>query len=315
MLRAELNRNRRIGCEFEMYLPLLGGASNEQVRASLAQVLSRNGLPTTSRGYSSAPIPCGYDLCVESNSSIRGTWEWDHVPYTPIEIDTKVLNGFDDFERIIPKALSICRDMGARVNRTCGFHIHLDFPEMEDNPKHIRSLTNLVYRYENVIYGLVCPSRRTCGYSVPLDAARCEFVRRCRTRRSFQRALAGWDRHRGLNLTDVFSSSPQVEMRYHGGTLNEDKVRHWVIACLQLFEHSLRRNCQAGPQLPNSRQSLGKLLICIGCKPNRGVYTSVSPEIRDTGRWLLARWKNLNGAVSLRPKKTPAATDPSSRSQ
>jgi len=227
------------------------------------------------------------------------------VPYAQIELKTRILNGMADWDRIVPKALAICRDMGAQVNHTCGFHVHLDFPEAADKPMHIRSLVNLVQRYENVIYGLVSPSRRACGYCLPLESALCQQICTCRAASSFRRVLMGWNRRHGLNLSEVYSASPQIEYRYHQGTLNDEKARHWIVLCLQLMQHALSRNCKSLESLPNSRQSLEQMLICTGMKPNHGIYKTVGPQLRHTGRWVMERWKHFNGRIALRPAKKP----------
>jgi hypothetical protein len=42
------------------------------------------------------------------------------------------------------------------------------------------------------------------------------------------------------------------------------------------------------------------MLVSIGLKVNSKVYSVVSPELRETGRFMLRRWKHFNGDVSLR---------------
>jgi hypothetical protein len=97
-----------------------------------------------------------------------------------------------------------------------------------------------------------------------------------------------------LNLTHIPRDEFRIENRFHQGTLNAEKARHWLRLCLRMVDHAVTRSCQFGEPLPNSRESLDKLLITIGLKPN--IYKT-SSELRETGRWISKRWKQLNPAT------------------
>jgi len=312
-LTAELNRTRRLGCEFEMTLPRMGNSSGTDVQNTLAEILTANGLPSIARGYSNQPVPSGYDLAVEYDSSIRGHSEWLNVPYASIELKTRILNGIDDWERIVPKALQICRDLGGKINHTAGFHVHIELMELFENYAVIRSLFNLFQRYEPVIYGLVAPSRTSNIYCIPIQPESFKLFQGCRAWRSFRQKLKSLPSHSGLNLSNLFcgkdiATQPHIEIRYSSGTLNADKARHWIRFLLQMTEHAVKRNCQASmEQIPNDRQGLEKLLISTGFKVNNKVYSNVSPELRETGKYLINRWKRFNGKISLKSCKSSTA--------
>ena len=306
MLTAEINRTRPIGVEYEMTLPLVGTGSGNDVQQVIARVLTANGLPAIARGYSHAPLPAGTDLAVEYDGSVEGESHYQGITWHSVELKTRILTGIEEWERIVPRALAICRYMGARVNRSCGHHVHLGLDEVESDPRVLRSLYNVFDRYDPAIFGLVSPSRRTCGYAQPIPH-RAKHLHGCRTLECFRRALSGWERRIALNLTHVFESSPHIELRYHQGTLDADKARHWLRFCLQMTEHAVKRNCQAAPkQVENTRSGLERLLVSCGFKVNAGIYGQVSPELRETGRYLLKRWKAFNGAQSLRPSTSQA---------
>lgn len=98
MLNAEINRNKRLGVEHELTLPKMGSSSDRDIQNTLAEILTANGLPSIARSYSHRPIPSGYDLAVEYDSSVRGHSEWRNVPYISIELKSRILNGIDDWE-------------------------------------------------------------------------------------------------------------------------------------------------------------------------------------------------------------------------
>lgn len=290
---AELNRNRRMGCEFEMTVPIVGSGSGHDVQQTLATVLSANGVAAVARGYSHARIT-NADVAVEYDSSVRGESRYDGIRWHSVEVKTRILNGIDDWERIVPRTLDICRYMGARINRSCGHHIHVDFPEALSRPTKIRSLYNLTHRFEPVIYGLVAQSRQNNGYARRMPD-RSRHLHGCRSRRSFERALRGWNRQCGLNLTHVDKAQPRVEFRYHQGTLDPEKARYWMRFVNRLVEHAVARNCQAAAeQVANTRKGLDALRYTIGLRSNAGIYPKVSAELRETSKYLLQRWKHFN---------------------
>ena len=309
MLKSELNRTRKIGCEFEFFLPKFGNTSGDSVQQTLAAILTANGLPALSRGYSHLPIPIGYDLAVELDSSITGSWEWSGVPYAAIELKTKVLNGIDEWERIIPKALKIINDLGGKVNHSCGFHIHLSFEEIQNDLDHIRSLFNLFYRFEPVIFGLIAQSRTNNKYCRAISMNSYNLFQGNKAEKTYISSIARLHDKNGLNLSHLINGnclaySPRIEMRYHQGTLDVEKARHWLRFCLQMIEHSQTRSCQCLPkQIINDRVGLEKLLISCGFKINNNVYSDVSSDLRETGKWLIDRWKKFNGSVSLASAK------------
>ena len=45
------------------------------------------------------------------------------------------------------------------------------------------------------------------------------------------------------------------------------------------------------------------MLIACGFKPNNGIYHQVCPELRQTGKYLLGRWKHFNGKIALKRAK------------
>ncbi len=300
MLTAELNLNRRIGAEFEMTVPLVGSGSGTDVQRVLAEVLTANGIPAIHRGYSHAPLPQGIDIAVEQDSSVRGESLWQGVRWFSIEIKTRILNGIEDWDNIVPKTLAIASYLGGKVNSSCGHHLHVEVDEIKDRPRIIRSLQALHFKFQDVIFGLVAPSRRQNGYARPISYN--SRLLKCRSLRSYQRELRSTNRNQALNLTHIASGDYRVEYRWHQGTLDANKARHWRNFCLRLVEHAATRNSQASDALPNDRKSLQRLLVSCGFLVNAGIYSKVSPELRETGKYLLQRWKHFNGNHALKPK-------------
>lgn len=295
MLVSELNRSRRIGTEFEFVLPQIGTGTGDDVRRTLAEVLTANGLATISRSYSHRPVPAGALLAVEYDGSVRGSSPYSGIKWQSVELKTKILDGIDEWESIVPKALKICKYLGGRVNVSTGHHVHISMPEVRESPTAFRSLYNTIHRFEPLVYGLVAASRSTGHYASPmLDQP--ALLNGCKTLSAMSSALARHPRTSGFNAIHLFDSDPRWESRYHGGTLDVDKARHWLRFMLKITDHACQRTCKAAKsQHPNNRESIDKMLVTMGMRVNSRVYSQVSPELRETGKFLLNRWKELNG--------------------
>ncbi|MGC4033267.1 MAG: amidoligase family protein [Tepidisphaeraceae bacterium] len=304
MLTAHLPAFRTIGAEFEMAVPCVGVGGGLDVQRTLATVLSANGVRALARPYCREPVPAGVDVTVEHDSSIRGETRYAGIVWHSVEIKTRVLNGIADWEEVVPKSLDIARYLGARVNATCGHHVHIGLPEVGMRPKVIRSLVNLVGRIEPVIYGMVAPSRRSSGFCLPMANSLPNF-KGCETLSEHCGRLIRTTRYYGCNLTHLTSTPPRVEYRWHQGTLDTTKARHWLRFLLRVTEHAAQRSCQSFAQpLANDRRGWERMATAIGLRVNSKIYRSCALEVAETATYLLRRWKHFNG----QPLRSPTPT-------
>jgi hypothetical protein len=294
MLTAQLNDTRKIGIEIEAVLPDTSGSSRYQVQQRLADIFTANGLPSVAREYSHQPVPEGKVLCVEYDSSLSGHSDgWNGITFHQLEIKTKPLANFTEFLAVVPKMVKLASFLNLQVNKSCGLHVHLDTSEEVQNPTFIKSLLNLAYRFEPVIYGLVPPSRKNCGFASPLPDYR-ESWSRCRHRAAYHRLLSGWSRYTGVNLCHILSDNSRVEFRWAGSSLDADKITAWVVFLNRLVDAANTRNAQTPrEQVENTRAGLNKMLVTIGLLQNTRVWT-VGKDLAPTRRYLIRRWKQLN---------------------
>ncbi len=293
---SSLNRSRRVGVELEMALPLIGGGQAHDLRCKMADILSVNGLRAIARSYSHSPVPDGYDVVIESDGSIRGETQYQGIEWVPVEVKTRILNGNEDFDRVVKKLCELCRYLGARQNTSTAVHLHVEFREAKQTPAVIRSFFNLAHRFEAVVFGLVAPSRRDNQYCKRLPN-KTKLLHPCTRLQHFSQVLnsAGLERYWAFNMTHLFGGAPRIEFRHHHGSLDFEKILHWKNLCLRLIDHSIQRNCKASPSpLPNDKASMLRMLVTLGMKPNTRVFPKVDPELRATGRFLLRRWQILN---------------------
>jgi hypothetical protein len=292
-LVAEIT-DRRLGLEIEGLIPLVGLGSGRDVQNLLAQILTNHGISATARGYSREPIPPGYLLAIEHDSSIRDETRYQGLSWSKIEAKTSPMT-YRELNEVLPTALDIINYIGARVNLSCGLHVHVSLAEVVERPLIARNLQHLWWRFHPVLYGLVAPSRKSNSYCVPPRSEDARLYDDCDSYPRLCQKLRQVSRYNGLNLTNLADRNRlTVEWRLHHGSTDWQKIRCWTLLVLRLVEHAAARSCQYHPHpAPNTRAGLNALLISTGLKPNSRVYPKVDRELRQVGRFLLRRWKHF----------------------
>lgn len=300
-MESEINLNRKIGIEIECVVPIIGRGSNQDVQELLAQVLTNQGIRSCSRCYTPEPLPANCQLAVEHDGSLEPESKYSGLSWSKIEVKTSPMT-WHEVEQVLPPALDIIGYMGARVNQSCGLHIHHHFPEAQDRPEVVRNLQHLWWRFHSVFYGLVAPSRRSNAYCRPPQRHDATRFDNCYSYRSLCGKLQSLERYQGLNLVNLVNSNRMtVEWRLHGGTTAWSKIRPWVLATQRWVEHAVQRSChyKAEP-VANTQAGLNALLVTTGLKSNSRIYNKVSKDLRQVGKYLFKRWKHLNAPQSFK---------------
>lgn len=307
-MESTVNETRKIGIELEFVLPIIGQGGNIDVQRLLAEVLMRQGLPAVCRGYSHQPIPSDAVFAVEHDSSLRDEERFSGVRWAKVELKTAPLP-WAELERVMPPALEIVNYLGARVNVSCGLHVHHHLPEAVEQPQVVRNLQHAWWRVHPVVYGLVAESRRHNQYcrrpthdeAVQFDGVR-TYERLCEKLRRL-------DRYAAVNFVNLLTPERMtVEFRVHQGTVDWPKIRAWVLFTQRLIEHAVARSCQFTPEpLKNTRAGLNAMLTTVGLKPNNRVYAKVDKPLREVGRYLLKRWWHFNPPPDAKKKAETVA--------
>ena len=162
------------------------------------------------------------------NHSTRSYWKIitdASVNGEGLECVSPILSGRSGFEAV-EKVMTALREAGARVDRTCGLHVHHGVDDMSGN-----ALANLVELYagrQAAIDHLVAPSRRGSSqrnhYFMPLNEYE---VREAAEMFRSNRTAAQINRYRTLNVRS-FPLHGTIEIRQHQGTLNGKKAVAWI---------------------------------------------------------------------------------------
>lgn len=166
-----------------------------------------------------------------------------------VEFQSPKLQGRNG-EALVKTLTSVLNSKDFYVERSCGLHIHLDgkglLPKTrtKHEPRAVKTLLELYIAYEDVIQSLLPRSRRNNNYARHVRSSFCiNDIQNCYTlealeklwykaakRKELKRLKAehyNSTRYNGLNLHSLFSDG-HLEIRYHSGTINYEKIMHWV---------------------------------------------------------------------------------------
>lgn len=118
---------------------------------------------------------------------------------------------------------SLLNSLGAKVNKSCGLHVHLDARHL--NSDQVKAKGVNFERALPVMLSMVPKSRRSNTYCKPSVSN-----------------LNG-SRYHAVNLT-AFSKYKTVEVRLHSGTTDFTKIFNWAVLMTSIFKASrVRKRC------------------------------------------------------------------------
>jgi hypothetical protein len=169
------------------------------------------------------------------------------------EFVSPVLRGQDGLDQVAT-VVNALRDMGANVNSSCGFHVHVGVAENDLQTQ--KNLVKLYASYEREIDEVMPNSRRAnnAGFCRSIASVNFASVDRARNWKDLVRAMqiaagSGTDRYVKLNLATYDRDKPTVEFRQHSGTVDAVKAVNWIIRCLQLVTAAKAGDIGAGRQI------------------------------------------------------------------
>ena len=167
------------------------------------------------------------------------------------------------------------RRAGARVNDSCGIHVHVDAGP--HTPKTLKNIVNIVAAKEDILYKALNIHVRREHYCKKTDTG---FLERINRRRQMDMAAIGrqWygggdrsrthyddSRYRGLNLHSVFSKGT-IEFRLFNSTLHAGEVKSYIQLCLAISHQALvqQRASHAKTVSTNEKYTFRTWLLHLG---------------------------------------------------
>jgi hypothetical protein len=174
-------------------------------------------------------LPAGWKA--ERDSSIQAG-----AGYMAAEIVGPVLKGADGLSQL----KAVCdwlNGVGAKVNRSTGFHVHVGFDHCNDGALH--RLVSLVANFEKALFAATgTRSREESSYCRGIQGDH-YFVTAFHATRVARPGLCR-NRYHVLNLTNLLGyGKPTVEFRVFAGTTNAVKAIGYVRLCLGIVEKAL----------------------------------------------------------------------------
>ena len=224
---------RRYGVEIECLLPCGAGLAeptSRELHERLAAAIMERGVACVAEGYNHQ-LRSTWKIVSDSSVSADGCVSAELVS-PPLSGDV----GFDQIRRVC----EVLTAFGARINTTCGLHVHVD---ATDEPiSFFRNIALLYMQFEPVIDAIMPRSRRGAQnpYCRPVQISDVTRVLRAASVNDVAREIGASDRFRKLNLT-AFWRHGTVEFRHHSGTTDADKIISWITSCLRMADaaHSL----------------------------------------------------------------------------
>lgn len=230
MTQVAFNKFRKYGIEIEGY---------NLNRDDLRRELEGAGIPCEDLGglwnYPRAHrnIP---EWKIVHDGSIRDE-DGNQIP-TGFELVSPPLVGVAGFAQI-RKACEVLNRLGAKVNKSCGFHVHHDATAWD--AKEFKNVLLLYARMEETLDEVVPGSRRVSNnfYTKSVvDRVRwdVETLKRAKTISEVQ-AFMNNDRYYKVNVM-AYNRHNTIEFRHHSATTDAEKIINWVILTQLICTHS-----------------------------------------------------------------------------
>ncbi len=205
----------------------------------------------------------GWSIQSDSSIRVRGN-------RVAIEVVSPVLKGRDGIESIL-RVLAKLKEWRARVNKSCGLHIHVGVADVIAARDH-RTILNLVYltaKFERALYAVSGSKARShAHYARPLN----RVFEQLKTASSWDDLTARANRvgrYHSLNLTNLRSSRlPTVEFRAFAGTTNVTKILGYLQVCLGLVENAKEMKRRPTKACRNTAQHPGRAVDPTGVRRN-----------------------------------------------
>lgn len=228
--------NRTFGVEIEFFGITQRAAEAAVQRAGISAMVERYN-HRTPNGY----WKLVYDVSVNGSGTGIGSG---------LEIVSPILSGDEGLAQV-DTVLKALREAGAKVDRSCGIHVHHDARDF--NGTTWRNLIKSYMKFESIIDQLMPESRRAnanqfCmsllrnpnryyGPSVTVEDA----FRALGSRSGFDSLTSYFQsRYYKINL-ESYLRHGTVEFRHHAGSLNGTKVTNWIKLTQGMVERSVNR--------------------------------------------------------------------------
>jgi len=213
--------NRTFGVEVEFF----GITANRAVEA-----LTNAGLVAQRESYNHHVVP-HWKFVTDASVTGRGTGLG-----SGLEMVSPILQGAQGLEDLA-KAVKALLDAGAKVDRSCGVHVHIGADGMTG--ADIMRIIELYTQNNTHIDTVLAQSRHNASFAQKWSNATIANARsvlvNARSVNDIQSAVRNFGRYYTVNVTS-YARQGTLEFRQHQGTVNPEKVVSWVNLLLAMME-------------------------------------------------------------------------------
>jgi hypothetical protein len=182
------------------------------------------------------------------------------------ELVSPILRGPSGLEECRTVLAGIARVGSIKVNKSMGFHVHVDVASV--SRKGLICICQNFLKYEQVMDAFMPPSRRSNNYCKSNKNAvrgatnkqRHEALAQCRTIKELCDIMnpGPGERYYKLNLQNLKTGRQNtIEFRQHSSSVSPEKVLNWIRFCVSFVTNSIRcqspsamgKNCVLSEQL------------------------------------------------------------------
>jgi hypothetical protein len=196
-------------------------------RNSLIDAANANGLQVRSEAYNHSDNDRYFKIV--SDSSLIGE--------NTQEVVSPILNGNNGLNSLETLCNALA-NVDARVNRSCGLHVHIGAANMTD--EHYCRLVRNYQAIEKAVDSFMAPSRRANNSHWCHSLQGINFAT-CATKNDIARAMQ-YDRYFKVNAV-AYNRHRTIEFRQHQGTTDYEKISKWVLFLAKLVEYSYKYEC------------------------------------------------------------------------
>ena len=192
-----------------------------------------------------------------------------------VEIVSPILNtDCPDDLRMIRKICDVIQNKGFRVDRHCGFHVHVDAEAM--SPSDVKRIFARYTDYEAQIDSFMPSNRRGGVYFSKSGKDALSRVESVDTISALGRVLH--DRYYNVNL-HALQRHGTIEFRQHSATINANTIIRWVTFLEQFVKASMTTVQEAAPVRRRGRQP-----SATGIAPGAMKVWQAAKDMTDCGR-------------------------------
>lgn len=195
-LRKKSIEIKKFGVEIECYNVDAARLKNE---------LDARGIAIRNEGYNHTVRP---HWKIVGDASIHGM--------NAAEVVSPILSGAEGLEQVAA-VCSALKAVGAKVNKSCGLHIHHDAQDF--NSDKLVKVVRVYQKMEKMIDSFMPRSRRADNGRYCRSVIGCDPV---------SVASHGHSRYHKINLQSWYRQG-SIEFRHHSGTVEADKIINWII--------------------------------------------------------------------------------------